>query len=47
MALLCTTRYGFLSPCQNLAKTNDPITRKCLDRQKKGQKADGCTAPVS
>ena len=26
------TSDGFLNPCQNLEKTNDPIPRKCLDR---------------
>ena len=26
---ICNTSYGFLAPCQNLAKTNDTIPRKC------------------
>ena len=25
---------GFLAPCQNSEKTNDPIRRKCLERRK-------------
>ena len=33
-----TASYGFLSPCQNLAKTNNTIPRKHLDGQKDGQK---------
>ena len=28
MALSFKTRYGFLTPCQNLEKTNDQISRK-------------------
>ena len=32
-ALSYTSSYGFLAPCQNLQKTNDRITRKCLDRK--------------
>ena len=26
--LLCTTSEGFLAPCQNSEKSNDPISRK-------------------
>ena len=40
-SLLCRTQCGFLTPCQNLEKTNDPIPRKCsyreTDRRKDGQ----------
>ena len=36
-ALLHTTSYGFLAPCQNLEKVNDTIQRKCQDRQKDGR----------
>ena len=32
-ALSCTTSSGFLKPCQNLEKTNDPIPRKRLERR--------------
>ena len=31
LALSEATSYGFLAPCQNLEKTNDPIPRKCLN----------------
>ena len=30
LALSCTTSYGFLIPCQNLEKSNDPVPRKYL-----------------
>ena len=36
-ALSSTNSYGFLAPCQNLEKTNDTISRKCLDRRKDGR----------
>ena len=32
LALSHTTSYGFLTPCQNLGKTNEPISRICLGR---------------
>ena len=41
-ALLRTTSYSFLAPCQNLEKTNDTIPRKQPDRQKDRRK-DGQT----
>ena len=31
--LLCATSYGFLAPCQNSEKSNDPISRKHPDSQ--------------
>ena len=31
MAFLGKTSYGFLTPCQNLEKNNDPIPKR-LDR---------------
>ena len=34
--LPCKTSYWFLKPCQNLEKTNDPIQRKNLDSQTRG-----------
>ena len=37
-----TTSYGFLTPCQNLEKTNYAIPRKHPNRQKDGWK-DGQT----
>ena len=37
LALSQTTSYGFLTPCQNLGKTNEPISRICLARWKDGQ----------
>ena len=36
-ALSRTTSYGFLVPCQNLEKTNNPIPRKRPDRWKDGR----------
>ena len=36
--LSSTTSYWFLTPSQNLEKTNDNILRKDLHRQKNGQK---------
>ena len=30
------TSYGYLAPCQNLEKTNDPVPRKCWNRRKDG-----------
>ena len=38
LALLCTTSYGFLAPCQNIEKVNDTIQTKCPNRQKDGWK---------
>ena len=35
-ALPCTTSCGFLSPCQNSQKNNDPISTK-MDRKKDGR----------
>ena len=35
-ALPCTTSCGFLSPCQNSQKNNDPISTK-IDRRKDGR----------
>ena len=37
-----TTSYGFLTPCQNLEKTNDTISRKRLAIRKDGRR-DGRT----
>ena len=45
-ALPCTTPYGFITKCQNLRKSNDPIPRKCLDRQTDGL-TEGQTDSVS
>ena len=36
-ALSHPTSYGYLASCQNLEKTNDTITRKCLGRRKDGR----------
>ena len=36
LALSRTNSYGFLAPCQDLDKTNDPVSIKCLDRQPDG-----------
>ena len=30
--LLCTTSLGFLAPCQNSEKSNDPTSKKHPDR---------------
>ena len=32
IGLSCTTSKGFLAPCQNSEKSNDPIPRKHPDR---------------
>ena len=37
MALSFKIRYGFLTPCQNLEKTNDQISRKHPDRRMEGR----------
>ena len=37
-----TTSYGLLIACQNILKANDPVPRKCLDRETNIQK-DGHT----
>ena len=42
-ALLRTTSYGFLAPCQNLEKTNDAVPRKRLDRRQ-DRRMDGRAA---
>ena len=36
-ALSRTTSHGFLASCQNLAKTNDTIPRKSLEKQMEGR----------
>ena len=40
-ALSCKTSDGFLTSCQNLQKTNDPIPRKCPDRITEGRTGTG------
>ena len=49
LALPCTTPQGFLAPCQNSGKTNNPIPRKYPDRQKEGRmsgKTEGWTDTI-
>ena len=40
-ALSRKTSHGILTPCQNLEKNNDVISRKHPDRWKDGQKGEG------
>ena len=42
LALPCSTSYGFLEPCQNSEKSNDPIPRK-----HPGRWQDEMTDPIS